>query len=44
MPQKLLLGPLLGIESDTLYTICFLTDRSVTQANEFVREYQAAAK
>ena len=32
MPQKLLLGPLLGIESDTLYTICFLTDRSVTQA------------
>lgn len=32
MPQKLLLGPLLGIESDTLYTICFLIDRSVTQA------------
>ena len=29
--QKLLLGPLLGIESDILYTICFLSKKDVTE-------------
>ena len=32
MTTRLLVGPLLGLESDTLYTVCFRTDRSVRQA------------
>ncbi len=32
MTDKLLLGPLLGLESDTDYTFCFLTDRHATSA------------
>ncbi len=32
MSQKLMLGPLLGVESDATYTVCFLTHKSVTNA------------
>ena len=30
--SKLLLGPLLGLESDAAYTVCFLTESSVASA------------
>lgn len=33
MTTKLLLGPLLGLESDTLYTVCFSTPRSASRAS-----------
>ena len=33
MPKKMLLGPLLGLESDTAYTVCFLADKSATAAS-----------
>lgn len=33
MAIKLLAGPLLGIESDTLYTVCFLSDKSISSAS-----------
>jgi hypothetical protein len=32
MTVKLLIGPLLGLESDTLYTVCFSTSRAATRA------------
>jgi len=32
MTARLLVGPLLGLESDSLYTVCFRTDPSVRQA------------
>ena len=32
MPTKILSGPVLGLESDSDYTVCFLTDKSVLQA------------
>ncbi|MBA56421.1 MAG: metallophosphatase [Pseudomonadales bacterium] len=32
MGSKILVGPLLGLESEQLYTICFSTDKSVNQA------------
>lgn len=34
--KTLLVGPLLGIESDTHYTFCFLTEQSVATAHVFV--------
>ena len=34
--QTLLVGPLLGIESDTHYTLCFLTDQSSATAHVLV--------
>lgn len=41
MAKKILVGPLLGLESDTLYTFCFISDKSIgsakiyTDSNEF---------
>jgi len=32
MTAKILVGPLLGLESEQLYTVCFSTDKSVQQA------------
>ncbi len=32
MTTKLILGPILGIESNTIYTVCFLTDDAVNHA------------
>ena len=32
MGQKILVGPLLGIESDTGYTVCFTTEPGVSDA------------
>ncbi|MBR9907527.1 MAG: alkaline phosphatase family protein [Gammaproteobacteria bacterium] len=31
MPDKLILGPILGIESERLYTVVFITDESIIQ-------------
>lgn len=41
--QTLLVGPLLGVESDTHYTFCFLTSQSVTTAHIFVEGVSVAA-
>ena len=32
MTTKLILGPLLGVESDSSYTVCFVTDKSAANA------------
>lgn len=32
MSSSLLVGPLLGVESDSAYTVCFLTDKAVNSA------------
>lgn len=42
---NLLLGPLLGLESDSNYTVCFLTDKEVVNAHvEWGGELQAAER
>lgn len=33
MPKKLVLGPVLGLESDSLYTVTFVTDKAVIQTS-----------
>jgi hypothetical protein len=43
MPGKLLVGPLLGIESNTLYTICYLTDRAATRSNVYINNAEIPA-
>jgi hypothetical protein len=32
MSSSLMIGPLLGVESDIDYTVCFLTDKTVSSA------------
>ena len=32
MPSSLLVGPLLGVETDSAYTVCFFTDKTVSSA------------
>jgi phosphodiesterase/alkaline phosphatase D-like protein len=43
MLEKLLAGPLLGIESNTLYTICFLTDQAATHSNVYINNKEIPA-
>lgn len=43
MPAQLLTGPLLGLESDTLYTLCFTTTKNVSQASVNVSGKNIAA-
>lgn len=33
MSKKLILGPVLGLESDTLYTVTFISDKNASQAS-----------
>lgn len=44
MANSLLLGPLLGLESNALYTVCFLTDKSVSRADVRIANQQVTAQ
>lgn len=37
MPKKLLVGPILGLESDKKYTVCFLTEKHISAAKLIVK-------
>jgi hypothetical protein len=43
MKHKLVLGPILGLESDTLYTVTFVTDSSVVDVSVKYSDTEVAA-
>ncbi len=44
MSGRILLGPLLGLESDTLYTVCFLVSKDTKDPQVVVNDNAVAAK
>jgi len=43
MSSSLMIGPLLGVESDTDYTVCFLTDKTVSSATVIMDDISVQA-
>lgn len=44
MPKEIILGPILGLESDTDYTVVFLTRESTNKASVKFNENSVEAK
>ncbi len=43
MNPKMMVGPLLGVENDSIYTFCFLSDMTVTDCDLFVNGTEKAS-
>ena len=43
MNPKMMVGPLLGVENDSVYTVCFLSDRTVDGCDLFVNDARMAS-
>ena len=43
MNSKMMVGPLLGVENDSVYTVCFLSDRTVDGCDLFVNDARMAS-
>lgn len=43
MNPKMMVGPLLGVENDSVYTVCFLSDRTVEGCDLFVNDARMAS-
>lgn len=43
MKPRMMVGPLLGAEQDTLYTVCFLSDTTIDSCDLFVNDTKAAS-
>ena len=43
MNPKMMVGPLLGVENDSVYTVCFLSDRTIDGCDLFVNDARTAS-
>ncbi len=44
MNPKMMVGPLLGVESDSVYTVCYLSDQTVNDCDLFVNDARASLR